>query len=99
MNNKSVANSCFLIAGILLSFLLNTHAEWQFQPSPTTNTSLRAVFAVNAKVVWAGGSGGVCLRTTNGGQTWENLSFPGADKMDFRGVVAFDAQRAILMSA
>ncbi|MDB6067929.1 MAG: oxidoreductase [Pedosphaera sp.] len=99
MSNNSVAKSCFLLAGILLSFSLNTRAEWQFQPSPTTNTSLRSVFAVSAKTVWSSGSGGVCLRTTNGGQTWENLSFPGAEKMDFRGVVAFDAQRAILMSA
>jgi photosystem II stability/assembly factor-like uncharacterized protein len=86
---------------IVLSLLLlnNSRAGWDFQQSHNTNSNFRAIHAVNAKVVWAAGSGGACLRTVDGGVTWETLKVPGADKMDFRAVVAFDEKNAILMSA
>ena len=76
-------------------------AGWVPQISPVidTNTSFRAVAAVSSNVVWLGGSGGVCLRTRNDGVTWERKQVPGAEKLDFRGVVAFDERTAILMSS
>lgn len=54
---------------------------------------------MNAGVVWVSGSDGTCLRTTDGGATWHALTVPGAGKLDFRGVVAFDDRTAFLMSA
>jgi len=88
---------------LLVLFLLLSnpaHADWVFQKnSAGTNISFRAVHAVSAKVVWAGGSGGTCLRTIDGGQTWEKRPVPDADNLDLRGIAAFDAQTAIVMSA
>ena len=94
-----------LIAGCLGLWLTAgtalIQAGWVPQVSPVIdpNASFRAVAAVSSNVVWVGGSGGVCLRTLNGGTTWERKAVPGAEKLDFRGVAAFDVRTAILMSA
>ncbi len=61
--------------------------------------SFRAVQAVNARVAWIGGSGGNCLRTLDGGQTWRVRAVRGAEALDFRGLAAFDQQTALLVSA
>lgn len=71
---------------------------WVNQPSGSS-ASLRGVCAVNAKTVWASGSRGTCLRTIDGGATWHTLTVPDAEKLDFRGVVAFDDRAAFLVSA
>jgi photosystem II stability/assembly factor-like uncharacterized protein len=53
---------------------------------------------VSDKVAWAGGAGGTCLKTTDGGATWQQLKVPGAESLDFRDVDAFDADTAYLLS-
>ncbi|HEV2424974.1 MAG TPA: glycosyl hydrolase [Terriglobia bacterium] len=83
---------------VLWLALTATAFSWLNQPSGSV-ASLRGVCAVSAGVVWASGSGGTCLRTKDGGTTWGALTVPGAAKLDFRGVVAFDDQTAFLMSA
>ncbi len=70
---------------------------WIPQTSATT-ASLRGVSAVNAQVVWASGSGGAYLRTTDGGATWRAAVVPEAESLDFRAVRAFDAETAYLLS-
>ena len=87
------------LAVLLFLGAVAMQAEWVLQPTPATNSSLRSVQAVNAKVVWAGGTGGTCLRTLDGGATWEKLIVPSAERLDFRGVAAFDTQTAIVMGA
>lgn len=88
---------------ILSALLLVPHcsrAAWEFQQAGTgANISFRAVQAVSASVVWIGGSGGTVLRTVDGGKTWEKRNVPGAEKLDFRGVAAFDANTAIAAAA
>jgi photosystem II stability/assembly factor-like uncharacterized protein len=59
---------------------------------------LRGVSVVNAKVVWASGSKGTFLTTSDGGETWKPGSVQGAGDLDFRAVHAFDEKSAILMS-
>ena len=71
---------------------------WIPQQSGSTS-SLRGVSAVGGGVVWGSGTGGTWLRTTDGGATWQTGSVPGADGLDFRGIRAFDAQSAVLMSS
>ena len=71
--------------------------SWSPQTSNTT-ASLRGESAVDARTVWGSGSGGVYLRTTDGGATWAARRVPGAESLDFRGVRAFDANSALLMS-
>ncbi len=85
----------------LLAFLLAARClfaqSWTPQTS-NTNASLRGVSAVNDRVVWASGSGGTFLRTTDGGATWQAGKIPGAERLDFRSIHAFDAQTAIVVS-
>src|SRR5581483_4093323 len=64
-----------------------------------TNASLRGISAVNDRVVWASGSDGTWLRTTDSGSTWHAAKVPGADSLDFRGIHAFDANTALLLSS
>src|SRR2546423_4418984 len=72
-------------------------AQWTLQTSGTT-ARLRGVSAVNSKVAWASGSRGTYLRTIDGGATWQASIIPGAEKLDFRDVDAFDANTAYLLS-
>jgi photosystem II stability/assembly factor-like uncharacterized protein len=74
-------------------------AQWTPQFSHTT-ASLRGIQNLGDGVVWASGSGGTVLRTTNGGEVWQKCTTPaGAEKLDFRAIQAFDAQTAVIMSA
>jgi photosystem II stability/assembly factor-like uncharacterized protein len=72
-------------------------AQWQPQSSRTT-ASLRGLSAVSDRVVWASGTRGTVLRTTDGGATWRVMTVPGADSLDFRDIEAFDDRRAYVLS-
>src|SRR5579859_3080786 len=64
-----------------------------------TTESLRGVSAVSHQVAWASGTHGTYLRTTDAGRTWTPAQVPDAATLDFRGVVAFSADEAFLMSS
>ncbi|MHB8837834.1 MAG: serine hydrolase [Gemmatimonadaceae bacterium] len=72
--------------------------RWTLQASGVT-ASFRGFSAVSGSVAWAGGSHGTVLRTVNGGETWENVSVPGADSLDFRDVHGVSSRVAYAMSA
>lgn len=59
----------------------------------------RGLSVVDSKVVWASGQKGMVLRTVDSGATWEVSQIPDCDTIDFRDIHAFDASRAIVMSA
>jgi photosystem II stability/assembly factor-like uncharacterized protein len=63
-----------------------------------TTASLRGVWAVSDQVVWASGTRGTYLRTTDGGAHWTAASVPDAEKLDFRDVQGVDANTAYLLS-
>ena len=73
---------------------------WTMQTSNTT-ASLRGIHTVgDGKVAWASGSEGTVLRTEDGGTTWRVCAIPkGAEKLDFRGIWAWDATTAVVMSS
>lgn len=71
---------------------------WVPQDSGST-VSLRGLSAVDDRVAWASGADGTCLRTLNGGRTWEKLPVIGAESLDFRDIQAFSSRRALLLSA
>ena len=74
-------------------------AQWQMQGSHST-ASLRGIHAVNDSVAWASGTDGTILRTQDGGETWERCVTPaGAEKLDFRGVWAWNAEVAMILSS
>jgi hypothetical protein len=73
--------------------------QWTLQQSNST-ASLRGIHNVGDGVVWASGTQGMVLHTTNDGQTWRRCAVPPeAEKLDFRGIQAFDANIAIVMSS
>ena len=72
--------------------------SWVLQTS-NTRASLRGVSAVDARTVFASGSGGTYLATNDGGVTWRAAKVPGAEALDFRGIRAIDARTVYLMSA
>jgi len=74
-------------------------AQFTLQTSNTT-ADLRGIHNVGNGVAWASGTQGTVLRTEDGGYVWQSCSIPpGAEKLDFRGVQAFDANTAIVMSS
>lgn len=73
--------------------------DWEMQESHSS-ADLRGIHAVNANVAWASGTDGTILRTENGGATWQKCAVPpGGEKLDFRGIWAWDASNAMAMSA
>lgn len=84
---------------ILLALTATAPAQWTIQPSNTT-ASLRGIHALGNGVAWASGTQGTVLHTTDDGTTWQTCTTPpDAEKLDFRGIQAFDAQTAIVMSS
>ncbi len=81
-----------------LTLAASAAAQWVPQTSHTT-ASLRGLSVVSERVVWASGTGGTFLRTTDGGATWQPGVVPGAEPLDFRDVEAFDENNAVLLAA
>ena len=77
----------------------SAQAQWTLQQSHTT-AGLRGVHNVGGGVVWASGAQGTVLHSTDDGQTWQSCAVPqGAEKLDFRGIQAFDRNTAVVMSS
>ncbi len=88
-----------LIFGVTISlfFTFNTNAQWQKQ-NVETDAGFRGLSVVNENVIWASGTGGTIIRTTDGGKNWSVIKVPDADKLDFRDIEAFDADTAYILS-
>jgi photosystem II stability/assembly factor-like uncharacterized protein len=67
------------------------------QNSGTTQL-LIAVSPVNSQVVWAAGTGGTYVVTTDGGNTWRAGVVPGTDQLQFRDVQGVSDKVAYLLS-
>ncbi|NJP95375.1 oxidoreductase [Nonomuraea sp. FMUSA5-5] len=70
---------------------------WDLKETGVT-ARLRGLSPVSRNVVWASGSGGTVLRTTDAGRTWQNVSPPDTAALQFRDIEAFDAYRAVALS-
>jgi photosystem II stability/assembly factor-like uncharacterized protein len=80
-------------------------AQWWTVQTSGIDTDLRAVSAVMVSAegsgtfaVWAAGSNGVILRSLDEGKSWKRLHVANGDTLNFRGIAAFDAQTAYVMS-
>ena len=83
----------------ILTLTIPSRAQWEIEDSHTT-ASLRGIDSVGHGVAWASGTNGTILRTEDGGYRWQLCTIPpGAEKLDFRGIQAFDANTAIVMSS
>jgi photosystem II stability/assembly factor-like uncharacterized protein len=91
---------------LLLVFSSPAEAQWWEVQTSGVDTNLRGVSAASTPdtkgapmtVVWASGSNGVILRSVDAGRTWRRLHVVGGDALDFRGIVAFNASTAYVMS-
>jgi photosystem II stability/assembly factor-like uncharacterized protein len=70
---------------------------WQLTPTGST-ARLRGLSAVSERVVWASGSAGTVLRTTNKGATWQSVGPPGTANLQFRDIEAFDEDTAVILA-
>jgi photosystem II stability/assembly factor-like uncharacterized protein len=74
------------------------HCQWVKQKI-NTDASFRSIHAISEKIVWAGGSKGTVLRTTDGGKNWEIIHVPNTETLDFRDIYGVNAEIAYVMSA
>ncbi len=87
------------LLAILAATSATVYAQWTIQTSNST-ADLRGIHSIGGGVAWASGTNGTVLRTEDGGYVWQSCTVPpGAEKLDFRGIQAFDANTAIVMSS
>ena len=100
-----------MLKPVLVAFLISASTtvgvaeeHWKFhQPKLTPQNSgttqlLISVSPVDSHVVWAAGTGGTYVVTTDGGETWKAAVVPGAKNLQFRDVYGVSDKVAYLMS-
>ena len=93
MNKTSLC----LIAFLFLLSCSQPVYYFEFMEINTTGTSsLRAISAVDADIVWASGSQGMVYLSLDGGQTWKQSAVSGCKETEFRSLHAWDAKRALV---
>jgi photosystem II stability/assembly factor-like uncharacterized protein len=89
---------------LILLLLVSAAApeEWLVLTSGI-ESNLRAVSVATTTAggtsMWASGSNGVILRSLDTGKSWQRLQVEGAEKLDFRGLRALNADTAYALSA
>jgi len=86
-----------LLLPILLASV--TLAQTWVSHAGGTNASLRGVSVPNEKVIWASGTNGTYLTSTDSGVSWRARIVPGAEQLDFRAVHGVDERTAYLLSS
>jgi len=89
------SNRILLLFVLLVPMIVS--AQWVKQ-TVNTNAAFRGLSVVSEKVVWASGTGGTVIKTADSGASWKVITVPGAEKLDFRDIEAFDANTAYVLS-
>src|SRR5262249_211141 len=87
-----------LCSSLALLVAMAPNAQWE-RVNVSPSASLRGRRVVTQNVVWASGSDGTIRRTGDGGRNWSVITVPGAEKLDFRGIRAFDEKTAVIISS
>ena len=96
---SSATTLSFLVLLLVIPFSVQSKAQWEMEESHTS-ASLRGIVNVGGGAVWASGTEGTVLRSVDDGHLWETCAIPpGAEKLDFRGIQAWDKDSAIVMSS
>jgi len=64
-----------------------------------TSAHLRGLDATTDGIIWASGTDGEVLRSTDSGDTWTSHAVPNCIGVDFRDIEGFDASHAAVMSS
>ena len=94
-----------MLTFILLALVFSDSAPWWEVQSSGVDANLRGVSVTDASdwkhktIVWASGSHGVILRSTDDGGTWKQLRVAGGEDLDFRDIEAFDEDTTYVMSS
>jgi photosystem II stability/assembly factor-like uncharacterized protein len=89
---------------LLLAALVPAGPWWAVRESGV-DSNLRGVcvvadsFGAETVTIWASGSQGAVVRSTDSGKTWQRLRIPEAESLDFRGVQAFYMNTAYVVSS
>ena len=102
-----IYNPLVRILLVVLVLNLDAAAQWWSVQTSGLDTNLRGVSVKYDEgsegrqhyIVWASGSNGVILRSTDDGKTWKQLSIAGGGDLDFRDIEAFDEDTAYVMSS
>lgn len=95
-----VVGIALMMNGLTWSQDLNQKSGPWVMENSGTKASLRGVKSLGAGLAWASGSDGTILRTEDAGYEWQNCAVPeGAEKLDFRGIWAWDDNTAVVMSS
>ena len=87
----------FIFITLTFTLVISIEAQW-IKQNIDTKASLRGLSVVSENVVWASGTDGTFLRTIDGGKNWTVGQVPGAEKLDFRDIEAFDENTAYVLS-
>ena len=75
-------------------------AQWQIVTPAPAKSDMHSVYNVGNGAAWASGSNGTILRTTDSGAHWQLCAVPpDAKHLDLRGIQAFDASTAFVISS
>ena len=88
-----------LVASVAVGAPKKTNSPTLTPQVSGTTARLQAVSPVNDQVIWASGTQGTYVITTDGGETWEAHQVPGAETLEFRDVQGVSADVAYLMAA
>jgi len=83
-------------------FLLAVASPWWTVLSTGVDANLRGVAVVVLRSrtdVWATGSKGTVVHSTDAGQTWTPVRIEGGETLDFRGVQTFDGKAVYVVSS
>ncbi|MGR3810218.1 oxidoreductase [Jiulongibacter sp. NS-SX5] len=82
----------------LLLVNFSAFAQWEMIDLGT-KSSFRSMDVLNKKVIWAGGSSNIVLRSINGGNNWNEFKVGQNPGLDFRGIKGLSKKIAIAVSA
>ena len=85
---------CLALLGPSLAL---AESPWTVQPSGSTER-FRGVAVVDDRVIWASGNHGTCVRSVDGGTSWQAVPAVDAANLDFRDVEAFSAEQAFVLA-
>ena len=86
-----------LLVSIMLLSCSEKQYSFEFIELNTPGTSsLRAIHAVDDKIIWTSGSQGQVYLSEDGGENWIPRPVPGCADTEFRSLHAWDAQHALV---